>query len=91
MSEIKGSQLSPSEKRKVLAAYVHRYTMDHVPQWVRNSEVSYPVQFHSDADWLENTYFKVTLNGNLDRRAKSCMSNPTWPNRPDLRRNEVKS
>jgi hypothetical protein len=80
-----GSDLNINDQRRVLAAYVHRYTGDHVPDWVRHqAEGKYPLQFASDADWLASTTFRVRADGRLDDRVKRCQSRPTWPTgKPD--------
>lgn len=81
---IKGSELNEADKRHVLGAYVHRYTKDHRPFWVKDDKKT-PVQFGSDADWLEHTKFWVKKDGRLDARYNHCNSEPTWPNNPELR------
>ena len=83
-----GSELSAPEQRKVLAAYVHRYTGDHRPHWAlrtRTEGQEYPVQFSDDRDWLAHTYFRTTRTGRLDARCHDCFSTPTWPHNPELR------
>lgn len=80
---IEGSMLSADDQKYVLSAYIHRYTKEHKPQWATYST---PVQFESNQEWLENTYFKVTKDGKLDKRVKYCQSCPTWPNNPELRK-----
>ena len=81
---IRGSLLNDNDKRHVLGVYVHRYTGEHKPQWVKGDYT--PVQFKNDADWLENTFFEVTKYAKLDARFKHCESHPTWPENPELRR-----
>jgi hypothetical protein len=86
-----GGRLHPDDRRYVLAAYVHRFTGNHKPAWASKpmpNGGSYPLQFADDADWLRNTHFAVRTDGRLDRRAKHCTSNPTWPNNPELRRGD---
>lgn len=81
---VTGAQLHPEDRRRVLSAYVHRFTGDHTPQWARKPRPSgeaYEVQFADDNDWLANTRFAVTAKGGLDKRVRHCESNPTWPNR----------
>jgi hypothetical protein len=85
MKWIKGSELSESDKRIVLAAYVHRFTGDHRPRWALRSNEK-RVHFADDQDWLNNTLFAVTKSGKLDRRIRHCESRPTWPNNPELRK-----
>jgi hypothetical protein len=77
MSTLLGN--SPDDQRHVLAAYVHRYTREHVPAWARREPGRCPVRFASDAEWLANTSFRVRRDGRLDRRARFCESSPTWP------------
>lgn len=84
-----GTGLHPDDRRHVLAAFTHRHTGDHKPTWARNpmpNGQAYPVQFKDDADWLYNTEFYVRRDGRLDRRFDHCMSRPTWPNNPELRK-----
>lgn len=87
MNILKGDQLNPVARKAALCKFVHRYTGDHVPRWVRDSEnISTPLQFASDEEWLANSEFWVTKEGYLDERFNHCQSNPTWPNNPELRR-----
>ena len=85
---VPGTALTAEDRHHVLAAYVHRYTRDHKPAWAHADRdgIPYPVQFASDQDWLTNTLFAVRKNGRLDQRARSCLSSPTWPDNPELRR-----
>lgn len=79
----RGTELSPSIQRHVLASYVHRFTGEHKPRWAaapRPDGTAYQVQFQDDRDWLANTHFQTTKSGTLDRRVTHCQSNPTWPN-----------
>jgi hypothetical protein len=80
MRRTKGSDLPPALQRQCLAAYVHRCTGEHIPQWARrgNGSNPYRVQFKDDAEWLANTYFFVTDRGQLSRRHHYCESTPTW-------------
>lgn len=84
-----GSELTKEEQSYVLAAFVHRFTRDHKPQWALSpwkDNKPYPVQFDSDKEWLANTRFNVTESGALDRKVKECNSTPTWPDNPELRK-----
>ena len=84
-----GSELSPEEQRYCLSVFVHRFTGNHRPAWAnkpRPDGTEYPVQFLSDREWLANTKFYVTPDGTVDREMDHCMSSPTWPNNPELRR-----
>jgi hypothetical protein len=86
MRTVLGTELHPDDQRHVLAAFVHRYTGDHKPQWAgdpRPNGKPCPVQFKDDQDWLANTRFGVRKDGRLDQRARYCTSNPTWPNMED--------
>lgn len=82
-----GHQLSPALRREALAAYVHRYTAEHVPSWSRTPAPNgrhYAPQYLSDREWLDKTRFPITHSG-LGIRLKSgntihCESNdPSWP------------
>jgi len=81
--EIRGSDLSPELQREALARFPHRYTRDNIPEYARNllrpNGQPYPVQFASDADWLANTWFEVTKQGQFSDRNRFCRSSPTWP------------
>jgi hypothetical protein len=84
-----GSQLCADDQRHVLAAYSHRFTREHRPDWARKEWKDgkpYPVQFDSDADWLAHTRFAVRKNGRLDPKSNECHSLPTWPDNPELRK-----
>lgn len=81
MPTVIGTALRPDQQRCVLAAYVHRFTREHVPNWAREPRPNgqpYRVQFDSDQDWLAHTVFSVTKNGGLAKGA-ACSSSPTWP------------
>lgn len=84
----KGTELCSEDRAYVLAAYVHRFTREHKPRWASagwKNGLPYPVQFASDADWLEHTLFYVRNDGRLDGRFNFCSSHPTWPDNPELR------
>jgi hypothetical protein len=82
MKQVKGSELSAQQQREVISAFVYRVTGDHTPKTATPSQ---KLQFANDQDWLANTLFWVTDNGELSRRHKYCESRPTWPNNPELR------
>ena len=83
-----GSELSASDRRAVLASYVHRFTKEHRPQWANRADCAgcCPVQFESDTEWLAHTRFAVTKAGALDGLVKECESSATWPDNPELRK-----
>jgi hypothetical protein len=77
-----GVELTASEQSYVLRSFVHRFTKDHIPTWVRLNQPNgkpYKVQFRSDNEWLARTRFQVTKTGKLDKRVRECNSSPTWP------------
>ncbi len=76
MEWIKGNKLCGPDRIHVLAAYVHRFTGNHIPNWAK-ANPQCKVQFKSDQDWLEHTEFAITKQGLLDLRIKHCRSNPT--------------
>ena len=62
------------------ARYVHRYTMEHVPQWARvaaHNGKFYAPQYQDDTEWYRLTEF----NGEgVIATAKHCYSHSqTWP------------
>lgn len=66
--------------------YVHRYTLEHVPQWARTgvhrNEAGecgcYAPQYASDREWYESTLFPG--EGGIHPRETHCQSGaPTWP------------
>lgn len=79
MQRVKGDKLPEQLQREAKAAFVHRCTGEHIPQWARRGMGSgpYRVQFKNDAEWLANTYFQVTEAGELAKR-RPCESTPTW-------------
>lgn len=60
------------------AQYVHRYTLQHIPQWAktqREDGTYYAPQYTTDQEWYDNTVFPPH---SLDKN--HCMtSNQTWP------------
>lgn len=77
----RGSSLRPEVQAECKRRFIHRYTREHVPEWVRRQPELYGVQFASDADWLEHTEFCVRGDGKLNERVSYCMSSPTWPDK----------
>lgn len=63
------------------AQYVHRYTLEHVPQWARtpcDNGKYYAPQYASDAQWYAVTLFPG--EGELSKWERHCMSfGQTWP------------
>lgn len=90
MSEWKtGSELSAATQQDALRRYVHRSTREHRPSWASGGWKDgkpYPLQFDNDRDWLCNTRFAVAKSGALCGRTKHCLSSPTWPDNPELRK-----
>lgn len=81
--KIKGSQLNYQAKQEALRIFTNRYTRDHIPQWARKLKpdgTPYPLQFNSDNEWLDNSYFYVDTDGNLNKHIDLCESYPTYPN-----------
>lgn len=74
------------------AQYVHRFTMEHVPEWSqarREDGTYYAPQFASDQEWYNNTMFPPEHPlGN----SHTCYSiNQTWPLGHSLERPYTKS
>jgi hypothetical protein len=74
MKQILGSQLEQSEQSKALACFVHRFTAEHVPQWVQHSNKKPICYFASDADWLNHTLFWIRNDGKLSEKHRYCES-----------------
>ncbi len=82
MEHVTGDQLRPAQQRLALAMYCHRFTMEHIPSWVRAKRTRgdyYAPQFRDDAEWLAHTTFAVTQSGRLSLAHRYCSSSPTWP------------
>jgi hypothetical protein len=68
------------ERAKTL--YVHRFTMEHVPTWSRNSIDGkyYAPQFRTDREWYENTYFPGETGHLGVPGTPDCYTrNQSWP------------
>ena len=63
------------------AQYVHRFTMEHVPQWAKrpmNDGRYYAPQFRTDAEWYANTRFPGEP-GHLGGKNECTTLNQTFP------------
>jgi len=75
------------------ARYVHRFTMDHTPEWAKKPMPNgfyYAPQFASDWEWYSKTKFpgEPGLHGNC----KHCETGaPTWPIGQTLSKQYAKS
>lgn len=63
------------------AIYVHRYTMEHIPEWAKkpaNNGMYYAPQFASDEEWYKNTLFPP--HNPLGPKVTDCFTTgQTWP------------
>lgn len=84
MVTMRGSEMCAYLQNQAKLMFVHRYTGEHKPNWVKGPET--PVQFKDDTDWLAHTIFHITKNGEIAQRPKYCESSPTWPFNPELRK-----
>lgn len=75
---VKGSHMSTPIQEECKRIFIHRFTGDHMPEWPSGNYKKYP-HFTDDKEWLENTFFHVTINGTLDKRYNHCESHPTFP------------
>jgi len=77
--------IRPISFEEAKARYVHRYTMEHVPQWAKDQTLVvdgqvryYAPHYRSDREWYENTTFPG--ENDIPKRAKYCNSHgETWP------------
>lgn len=68
--------------KEACASYVHRFTMDHVPNWAKEQRPDgsyYAPQYRSDQEWYDNTLFPPH-KFSISKEDTSCYStNQTWP------------
>lgn len=63
------------------AVYVHRYTMEHKPDWARKPRPDgkqYQPQYRTDREWYDNTSFPGEI-GHIGRITECYSRNATWP------------
>ena len=83
-----GTDLNQMDRSDAIHLFTNRYTREFFPMWAakeRATTATWPVQFLTDQEWLENTLFHVAPSGSLDKRHRECDSTPTWPDNPELR------
>ena len=72
---------APMSYHEACACYVHRYTMDHVPNWAKRPAPNgkyYAPQYRSDAEWYQNTVFPP--HNPIGPRCTDCYTTgQTWP------------
>ena len=76
----------PVSFTKACQQYVHRYTMEHVPQWARKPHyhtdrkewLYYAPQYRTDREWYDNTLFPGE-EGWLGTGSDCYTSNQSWP------------
>lgn len=65
------------------AKYVHRYTMEHVPQWSRQRAPGgkfYAPQYRNDQEWYEHTIFPGERDYPFRGERMGCYTTgQTWP------------
>lgn len=74
---IRGTELDPRDRQRVLNTYVHRMTTEARQRWPEASQRmlrgGYRMPERTDAEWLANTFFLVRKrDGRLDERARYC-------------------
>lgn len=70
--------------KEACAAYVHRFTMDHIPQWAMHCNLGtgkyHAPQYRSDREWFERTMFPPNNPYASSTRDTAChSSNQSWP------------
>jgi hypothetical protein len=61
------------------AKYVHRFTMEHIPNWAKKplkNETYYAPQYRSDAEWFKLSVFPPN---NPLSKTDCCSMEQTWP------------
>lgn len=66
MALVRGDRLKPATRARVLAAFVHRNTVEH-PFPASGGDGR-----QTDAEWLQRCAFKVNRDGSLDERVGHC-------------------
>ena len=78
MAQVKERLMSFEEAKD---RYVHRYTMEHVPQWAtrpRSDGTFYAPQYRTDREWYDKTLFPG--EGGWEPDDTSCCSmHQSWP------------
>ncbi len=84
-----GNHLPGSQRQAALSAYVHRYTVEHVPAWSRQAAPNgrhYAPQYRTDSEWLAKTRFPIVedrngirLKSGQSRNSDCESSDPSWP------------
>lgn len=73
-----GTELHPDDRKHVLAAYVHRMTVEtraSYPDFAKRMvSRGYKLDPITDDEWLACTTFAVRVDGRLDRRVSACQS-----------------
>ena len=76
MMWVRGTELSPEDRRTVLASFTYRMTVESVRQHPRATAQAkaggYRLPLITDAVWLAHTDFAVTMSGRLDGRVRRC-------------------
>lgn len=87
---VNGAHLPRALQEEAKRRFLGRYTGEHMPNWAKrpmSNGKAYPVQFADDADWLANTeFFVVKDRSRLAYKPGHCVSHPTWPNNPEMRK-----
>jgi hypothetical protein len=67
------------------AKFVHRFTMEHVPEWSRKPVDAggtatryYAPQFRTDREWYDNTRFSGE-QGHIGSKLHCITTGQTWP------------
>ncbi len=71
----KGENLTPTQKKQVISAFVHRYTGEHFPEWASrpmpNGEAYKPTHA-TDSEWINDHAFYINKNGFLASYPTRC-------------------
>jgi hypothetical protein len=78
MTIVRGNKLNSRAQQEALRTFVHRNTTEN-PHRIAVHHQLPPI---SDVEWLAITDFQVTKSGNLDKRARWCLTHhseiPEW-------------
>lgn len=72
---VKGENLTAAQVKQVKAAFVHRFTGEHVPAWAKQPRpdgTAYEPMYATDADWIADKAFYVHKDGQIASTPHHC-------------------
>lgn len=72
MKLIKGNKLNADQKRQVLAAYIHRWTVENPNPCIIKRRQGMTIPLLTDEQWLAEHAFYFTKSGRLALNRRHC-------------------